>query len=96
MDLLHPAQIAAWLMVHALAGAITWSLRFDLGPKWSSCAYVLFAVCLAAVAWLLVASYFIDAHRWVFSGATLGAMLLTAVFESGGEPADPVLSRAAR
>lgn len=93
MDSLHVSQVFAWAVVHGLGCLAAWALRLRLSQHWEAAAMSLFSVCLLAIAWLTICSFFVDAFRWVFSGATLGAMLIAAVYHHADDSVDPVLAR---
>ncbi len=95
MESLQISQVLAWALVHGLGCMAAWSLRLRLGQQWESAAHALFSVCLVAIAWLTICSFFVDAFRWVFSGATLGVMLIAAVYHNPDDSVDPLLARIA-
>ena len=93
MDWTEGTPLAVWTLAHAAGIAIALLTRFDLGSKTQSLLRTTMTLGLVAVAAIALSTNLSASVGWVGSGATLGVMVIAAVWEPLQASPDPLLSR---
>lgn len=85
--------VAAWAAAHLAALTVAVLSRLALSSRAQGTMRVALALGMLLVAGIALTTDFTDSLAWVGSSATLGLMVVAAVWEPIRQPHDPVLVR---
>lgn len=93
MEGMESLPVAAWATAHGAGLVVALLSRLHLGGRVEQLLRLALGVGMVGVAAIAWSSNAVASVSWITSGATLGTMVIAAVWGEAGRSIDPVLAR---